>query len=147
MNNYQHILLATDFSEHSRFVELRAKELATHYQSQLSIIHIIDDLPLSDASYGPVIPFDVELLDEIMMTAKQRLVKISKALEIDSDSQYLEFGSPKLDVIRIAKEKAIDLIVFGSHGRHGLSLLLGSTANSIMHHAPCDVLAVRLKDN
>ena len=40
-----------------------------------------------------------------------------------------------------------DLIVLGSHGRHGLALLLGSTANGVLHHAKCDVLAVRLKDD
>ncbi|MEO1899758.1 MAG: universal stress protein, partial [Methylococcales bacterium] len=40
-----------------------------------------------------------------------------------------------------------DLIVVGSHGRHGLALLLGSTANGVLHHAVCDVLAVRLSDD
>lgn len=47
---------------------------------------------------------------------------------------------------RLAKEQRCDLIVVGSHGRHGLALLLGSTANDILHGAPCDVLAVRLKN-
>ncbi|WP_313899138.1 universal stress protein [Leclercia adecarboxylata] len=46
---------------------------------------------------------------------------------------------------RLAKKQGCDLIVVGSHGRHGLALLLGSTANDILHGAPCDVLAVRLK--
>ena len=41
--------------------------------------------------------------------------------------------------------EACDLIVVGSHGRHGLALLLGSTANDVLHGAPCDVLAVHLK--
>ena len=44
-----------------------------------------------------------------------------------------------------ATEQACDLIVVGSHGRHGLALLLGSTANDVLHGAPCDVLAVHLK--
>ena len=42
-------------------------------------------------------------------------------------------------------DKRFDLIVVGSHGRHGLALLLGSTANDVLHGAPCDVLAVRLQ--
>ncbi len=45
----------------------------------------------------------------------------------------------------MAKEHDCDLIVVGSHGRHGLALLLGSTANDVLHGAPCDVLAVSLK--
>ena len=45
---------------------------------------------------------------------------------------------------RVAEEQSCDLIVVGSHGRHGLALLLGSTANDVLHGAPCDVIAVRL---
>jgi universal stress protein A len=47
--------------------------------------------------------------------------------------------------VRIAKERGVDLIVVGSHGRHGLQLLLGSTANGVLHLAECDVLAVRVR--
>jgi universal stress protein A len=49
--------------------------------------------------------------------------------------------------VRIADENQADLIVVGSHGRHGIKMLLGSTANAVLHHAHCDVLAVRLKDD
>lgn len=63
------------------------------------------------------------------------------------DCQWLEMGSPKTEIIRVATENQVDLIVVGSHGRHGLALLLGSTANGVLHHAPCDVLAVRLQNN
>jgi len=51
-----------------------------------------------------------------------------------------------LEIIKIAEENNVDLIIVGSHGRHGLALLLGSTANGVLHHAKCDVLAVRIKD-
>ena len=56
-------------------------------------------------------------------------------------------GSPKTEIVRVANEHKVDLIIVGSHGRHGLALLLGSTANGVLHHATCDVLAVRLRDN
>ena len=46
---------------------------------------------------------------------------------------------------RFAREHAVDLIVVGSHGRHGLALIFGSTANGVLHGACCDVLAVRIK--
>ena len=45
-----------------------------------------------------------------------------------------------------SRTSAVDLIVVGSHGRHGLALLLGSTADAVLHHAKCDVMAVRLQD-
>lgn len=45
----------------------------------------------------------------------------------------------------MAEEQKADLIVIGSHGRHGLGRLLGSTANGVLQGAPCDVLAVRIR--
>ena len=57
------------------------------------------------------------------------------------------WGVPKQEIIHIADQEQVDLIVVGSHGRHGLSLLLGSTANSVLHYAKCDVMAIRLRDD
>ncbi|HIG64702.1 MAG TPA: universal stress protein [Methyloprofundus sp.] len=147
MNNYQHILLAVDFSEHGDYIAQKARYLADKYQAKLSIIHIIDNLPITDAAYGPVIPFDIDLNEELMDAAKKRLAELGKQLSIPEDRQFLEMGSTKLEIVATAEEQHVDLIVLGSHGRHGLALLLGSTANGVLHHAKCDVLAVRLKDN
>ncbi|MBS1214978.1 MAG: universal stress protein [Proteobacteria bacterium] len=77
--------------------------------------------------------------------AKKRLTAIGETLGIPAECQYVEIGSPKGEIIRTAEELNIDLIVVGSHGRHGIGLLLGSTASSVIHHAKCDVLAVRLR--
>ena len=55
-------------------------------------------------------------------------------------------GPTKSQIQEIAESIGIDLIICGSHGRHGLSLLLGSTANAVLHHATCDVLAIRIKE-
>jgi universal stress protein A len=74
-------------------------------------------------------------------------MELGKRLAIDDDNQWLVWGVPNQEIVQIAKQEQIDLIVVGSHGRHGLALLLGSTANSILHHATCDVLAVRLLEN
>ena len=146
MNNYQHILLAADFSEHGDYVAQKARHLASKYQAKLSIIHIVDNLPITDAAYGPVIPFDIDLNEELMNAAKRRLSELSKTLAIPDDRQFLEMGSAKLEIVATAEEQHVDLIVVGSHGRHGLALLLGSTANGVLHHAKCDVLAVRIQD-
>ena len=147
MENYKHILLAVDFYENSETVTNKAEDLAKKYQAKLSIVHVVDSLPITDAGYGTDIPFNMDLTAELMAGAKTRLVKLAEKLGVPEDRLSLEMGSPKTEIIRIAEEKKIDLIVIGSHGRHGLGLLLGSTANGVLHHTSCDVLAVRLQDN
>ena len=146
MESYKNILLAVDFFEHCETVANRAKDLALKYQAQLSIIHVVDSLPITDAGYGTDIPFNMDLTAELMAGAKERLAKLAKKLAVTEDLLWLEMGSPKTEIVRIAEENKVDLIVIGSHGRHGLALLLGSTANGVLHHASCDVLAVRLQD-
>lgn len=146
MTAYQHILLAVDLTEHSQRVAQQALDLARRYQARLSLLHVVDNLPIADSVYGPVIPFDVDITDQLVDTARKRLSAMAEQLNIPSDSQWLEIGSPRLEIIRVAEEAEVDLIVVGSHGRHGLGLLLGSTANAVLHHAKCDVLAVRVQE-
>ena len=60
----------------------------------------------------------------------------------------VEIGPPKSEITRIAEEQEVDLIVVGSHGRHGfVENLLGSTANAVIHHAKCDVLTVKIQES
>lgn len=146
MENYKHILIAVDFIEHDEIVAERAKDLADKYQAKLSIVHVIDSLPATEAGYGGEIPFNLDLTVELRAAATKRLAKLAKKNGVPEDCLWLETGNPKLEIIRVAQENNVDLIVVGSHGRHGLALLLGSTANGILHHAVCDVLAVRLQD-
>jgi len=147
MESYKHILLAADFSEHGVDVADRAKDLAEKYQAKLSVVHVMDNLLITDAAYGSTIPFDLDLTAELMAMAKKRLTALAEKLSIAEDCRWMETGSPKLEIIRVAEENKVDLIVVGSHGRHGFALLLGSTANGVLHHALCDVLAVRLHDD
>ncbi|MDD1622415.1 MAG: universal stress protein [Methylococcaceae bacterium] len=146
MANYKHVLLAVDFSEHGNEVAKKAKEIAERNQAPLSVVHVVDNLPITDAAYGPI-PFDVDWTQELLDSAKKHLQKFATELGVPEERQFLEMGSPKLEIVRVAEENNIDLIVVGSHGRHGLALLLGSTANGVLHHAKCDVLAVRLKND
>lgn len=146
MANYKHVLLAVDFSEHGNGVAKKAREMAEQNQAVLSVVHVVDNLPITDAAYGPI-PFDVDWTQELLDAAKKRLTQFAGELGVPEERQWLEMGSPKLEIVRVADENQIDLIVVGSHGRHGLALLLGSTANGVLHHAKCDVLAVRLKND
>ncbi|HEC59781.1 hypothetical protein LCGC14_0650070 [marine sediment metagenome] len=144
MENYQHILIAADFSEHGRQVITRAQELAERYQAKLSICHILEDFPIADFAYEPMISIDVDMRDAMLDSGKKHLADIGRKFNIPTENQWVEFGSPSLNLVRLAESNHVDLIVVGSHGRHGIKLLLGSTANGILHHALCDVLAVRL---
>lgn len=146
MANYKHVLLAVDFSEHGNHVAKKAKEIADRNQAVLSVVHVVDNLPITDAAYGPI-PFDVDWTQELLDGAKKHLTQFAAELGVPEERQWLEMGSPKLEIVRVAEENNVDLIVVGSHGRHGLALLLGSTANGVLHHAKCDVLAVRLKND
>jgi universal stress protein A len=146
MENYRHILLATDFSPHSEVAAQRAYDMAQRHGAELSVLHVVESLPIGDAAYGPIVPFDIDLTDQMLDGAKRRMIEFCQRLEVPDDRQLIDLGSPKAEIIRIAEEVAADLIVLGSHGRHGLALLMGSTASSVIHHAKCDVLAVRLRD-
>jgi universal stress protein A len=138
-------LLAVDFSEHSERVIERAKDLAQQDRAELSVIHVVEYLPVVDSSFGPTVPLDVDLTEQMIEAARQRLDGVAERLAIPKNRRWVQVGSPKTEIIRIAKAQNADLIVLGSHGRHGIALMLGSTASSVIHHAECDVLAVRLK--
>ena len=144
MKEYQHILLAVDFSEHGDYVAEKAKSLAFKYQSKLSIIHVLDNIPMPDTSYGTLIALDQDSGYELLEAEKIKLKQLGQYLGVAIDQQYLVWGIPKQEIIAFANEQQADLIVLGSHGRHGLALLLGSTVNAVLHHALCDVMAVRL---
>jgi universal stress protein A len=144
MNTYQHILVAVDLSTTSQQVALKAQELATSNQAKLSVIHVVEVMPMIDINYDMASsPFTVELNQILISNAEKNLGFFISELKIDPQQKFLEQGDPR-EIIRVAEENQADLIILGSHGRHGLALLLGSTANAVLHHAKCDVLAVRL---
>lgn len=147
MTDYQHILLAADYSTHNDYVANKAKSIAKLYQAKLSIIHVLDNIAMPDTNYGSVIPLSEDTGYDLLEAEKNKLIELGKRLEVDDDNQWLVWGVPNQEIVQIATQEQIDLIVVGSHGRHGLALLLGSIANSILQHAPCDVLAVRLLDH
>ena len=146
MDSYQHILLAVDLSAHGDYVIRKARHLANVFHAKLSIIHILDNIPMPDTAYGTIIPLSQDSSYELLETEKSRFMQIGDQLNIDPARRWMVWGVPGQEIVRIAAQENVDLIIVGSHGRHGLALLLGSTANSILHHAKCDVLAVSLQD-
>lgn len=144
MTGYQHILLAVDFSDQDEYVIQKARNLALLSSAKMSIIHVLDNIPMPDTPYGTMIPLEAKTTYVMLETEKNRLNELGEVMAIDPAHRWLVWGEPKQEIVRIAEQANVDLIVVGSHGRHGLALLLGSTANGVLHHAKCDVLAVRL---
>ena len=144
MGEYKHILVGVDLTVESRDVSKKACTLRNACDCRLSCVHVIEPLSLA---YGGDIPMDLSTIQEqIQDTAKSHLAEFAKTLGIEEADRHLIFGRPETEIHTLANEIGADLIVVGSHGRHGLALLLGSTANGVLHGAPCDVLAVRVGD-
>lgn len=140
MSEYTKIIVAVDLSEDTSLVIQRANAIAGN--AELHLVHVIE--PLSFA-YGGDIPMDFSgIQDEIQQQATQQLQRIAEQQGIDAEHQHVLLGRPEVEIHAKAEELGADLIVVGSHGRHGLGLLLGSTANGVLHGAGCDVLAVRI---
>ncbi len=144
MSDYKNLLVAVDLSDDSSKVMQRALSVAANNGAQLHLIHVIE--PLSFA-YGGDIPMDFSgIQEEIHQQAQQQLARLGEANDIPTERQNVVLGRPEVEIHAQAEELGADLIVVGSHGRYGLALLMGSTANGVLHGASCDVLAVRVGD-
>lgn len=138
---YRHILLATDLGPDTSAVTERARTLLGD-GVRLTVIHVIEPLALA---YGAEMPVDLGTLqEEISKQARLRLDAVAVDLGVAPADRVLATGTIEKEILRTAGERGADLILLGSHSRRGLAVLLGSTANAVLHHAPCDVLAVRI---
>lgn len=147
MSNYQHILLALDYSFEGNLVAEKAQQLVRRHQAKLSLVHVLDNIAMPDTAYGTVIDLTVKSADDALETEKNKFRALAESLDIDPARCWLIWGNPKQEIVTLADREQADLLVIGSHGRHGLALLLGSTANAVLHHAHCDVLAVRITED
>jgi universal stress protein A len=145
MPAYTHLLVAVDFSGGTNTVIETAMSLAGLYQARLSLIHIVEFAQV-DLSNELVMPQELELDRELEQLTEQRLLALSEKYGLADSRRIVRHGSTRREILAVAVEEKVDLIVIGSHGRHGIQLLLGSSANAVLHGAPCDVLAVRIRD-
>lgn len=139
---YKKVLFAVDFDAVGVSAAFKAKKIADENKADLILVHVVEPIPAY--AYPGFAGFaEVEL--SIRTQAEKELSDLGKKLSVDTKHRLIEYGSIKNEILRVAKENKVDLIVTGSHGKHGLSLLLGSTANAILHGAECDMLIVRPK--
>jgi universal stress protein A len=142
MTLYRHLLLAADFSDDYYFVADKARALAQVFKAHLSIVHVLDNIAMPDTGYGTIISLQEESGYAALEQEKKRLLALSERLDIDTGHCWLIWGAPETEIIALAEHLAVDLIVVGSH-HSKLAFLWGSTAETILKKAQCDVLGVK----
>jgi universal stress protein A len=147
MSSYRRILLALDLTADSVPIAERAKEVAATHGAELDILHVVEPLPLMAPFDTPemLAPTILQTQDEIAAGARKRLDKLAADLGLPAGRAQVIVGNTQVEIVRAARERGADLIVLGSRERHGLSLLVDFTEDAVLHKAPCDVLAVRVK--
>jgi nucleotide-binding universal stress UspA family protein len=142
----QRILLPTDFSTNSDTATRYACELATRFDAELHLLHSLD---IQAVATTPNFVMALNLPQYIKESKVAAETKLTKILDPQWSAgrkvihAILE-ESPKVEIVRYARNRDIDLIVLSTHGRTGLAhVLIGSVAENVVRTAPCPVLTVR----
>ena len=143
MGVYSRILLVVDLGEDSQAVGERARALAASCGAELSLLHVVEYVPVEPM--GETLLPAVQIEEELVARARERLAELAARLGIESAPRDVATGNIKAEIVRVAEERSADLIVLGSRERHGPSIVVNFTEDTVLHAAPCDVLAVRLR--
>lgn len=142
MSSYRRVLLVLDLNEDSGTVGRRAIALAKTVGAEVELLHVVEFVPVEPM--GETIMPAVQIENELLDRAAIRLKAMAAELGLPDATCHVEAGNVKSEIVRIARERHADLIVLGSRERHGLSILVNLTEDTVLHAAPCDVLAVRV---
>ena len=146
MTGYSRIVVAVDLSNESAMIVEKAREVAAS-SAQLHIVYVqepMDSVYLGVVPYGPVFVGMDQVEGRLKEELQENLRGLGERFGVPEERQHFLSGIPAKEIHRFVDENDIGLIVLGTHGQKGVQLLLGSTANSVLHGASCDVLAVRV---
>jgi nucleotide-binding universal stress UspA family protein len=145
--NIRSILVPTDFSECGNYALSYAASLARLFGASILCVHVIEPMVPTVGYSGMTEPLPLaDISDQLEDSAERELPKLADCEECAGIEveELIVHGEAASEIVRVAKEKAADLIVVSSHGRTGLGrILFGSTAEAIVRHAPCPVLVVK----
>ncbi len=144
MSDYKRILAVVDLTEDSDTIIRRANRIAHRLEAGLSLLHVVEYVPVEPMGEALMPAIDIE--KDLVASARERLDAFAKSHHLGEARTRVEVGSIKGELIRVIEEDEVDLVVVGSHERHGLALLRHGTEDAVLHGAPCDVLAIRLRD-
>lgn len=137
---YEKVLVALDIYSSYEPVLNRALGLVDN-ASSLDLVYVT----LPHAYFEPyAVDVGRDFIGDIQSKSKTRLEDIAKTHSIPEENIHSLIGNAADEIHELAEDRGVDLIVIGTHGQSGLKLLLGSTANAVLHGAKCDVLAVRV---
>ena len=144
---YRNILVAVDTTDEAEDVIKVAREIAEDKNATISAVTVIR--PMADFYINLYSTLEVNADIGLEAAATEHttawLTDLVKRYDIDPGAVNVIVGTPAVEIRQLAEKSGADLIVLGTHGRHGLGLMLGSTANAVLHGAPCDVLAVKVR--
>ena len=142
MIRHSKIVVPTDFSEQADEALRRAGVLAGQLGAEVHLVHVLEPVVFFETDLISVYPME-EIVDAMREGARKRLAKQADAVEFDVTTHLNEaLGDPSRAICEFAGELPADLIVVGRHGRQGVldHMLIGSTAERVVRHAPCSVL-------
>jgi universal stress protein A len=144
---YRHILAAVDLSEEAIQVLDKARAEADRHGARLSVLSVVKPLiqVYGGIAIAPVAGGAASIEEQALDQARSRLAELAGRYRIAAADAHVLLGAPAADVREFARTSGADLIVIGTHGRHGLGRLLGSTATSVLHGVDRDVLVVRMR--
>ncbi|MBF0444916.1 MAG: universal stress protein [Magnetococcales bacterium] len=147
MQMYKHVMFASDLSQSCDAVGLKAKEIAWANSAKIIMVHIVIPFePGFSSSINAIADAVTQAVPPLEQFAKSGLEIQAKRLGLHDAKLLVGIGSPKREIVQIAQERDVDLIIIGGHGLHGLDYILGSTADGVLHRAKCDVLIVRMRE-
>jgi universal stress protein A len=141
MREYEKILACVDLTDGSERIVERARDLAARCGASLTLLHVVEYVPVEPM--GEALLPAVQIEGELVERASRRIAELATKLGVGQAERLVHAGNIKSEVVRVAQERGIDLIVLGSRERHGLSIVFNQTEDTVLHAAPCDVLAVR----
>ena len=145
--SYQNLLcavdLAVDLAEDTPRIAARASDLAARFGATLTLLHVVEYIPVDPAGEA-LLPPPLDLERDLVAGARKRLDALGAELGVTGDALLVVVGNIRAEIVGTASTRGCDLVVLGARGRHGLGVLLASTEKSVLVHAPCDVLAVRI---
>ncbi len=142
MSIYRRILVVVDLTESSLSIARRGQALASAAGAEVELLHVVEFVPVEPM--GETLMPAVQIEEELLERAQQRLAALAGELGMPESATRVEAGNVKSEIVRVARESGADLIVLGSRERHGVSILVNFTEDTVLHAAPCDVLAVRV---
>lgn len=143
MSLYRHLLVAVDLDPCGREVLSRAQQLARTFDARLSVLHVVEYIPIESGELLMTAPVDLTL--QLEKQSREQLEALCAEYAIPASDAHVATGPVTPQIRQIAENLQVDLIVLGHHPRRGLAAWFNHTEENVVTRANCDVLALRVE--